>query len=84
MVAFQIFGVSIYWYGIFYFISFILGYCFLSYIGKKAYFKAFPALQQTLTQHLDTLMIFLLLGVLIGGRLGHVFIYDWESFVGNW
>ncbi|MDR0608370.1 MAG: prolipoprotein diacylglyceryl transferase [Candidatus Peribacteria bacterium] len=84
MIAFQIFGLSIYWYGIFYFISFLLGYYFLSFVGKKTYFKAFPALQQVLTQHLETLMMFLLLGVLIGGRLGHVFIYDWGSFVGNW
>jgi prolipoprotein diacylglyceryltransferase len=69
MVAFQLFGFSIYWYGIFYFISFLLGYGFLSFIGKKGYFKRFPALQQVLTVHLDTLMIALLLGVLIGGRL---------------
>jgi phosphatidylglycerol:prolipoprotein diacylglycerol transferase len=84
MVAFQLFGLSIYWYGIFYCISFILGYCFLSFLGKKGYFKSFPALQVALTQHLETLMIALLFGVLIGGRLGHVFIYDWGSFANNW
>jgi phosphatidylglycerol:prolipoprotein diacylglycerol transferase len=29
-------------------------------------------------------MMFLLLGILLGGRLGHVFIYDFGNFVGNW
>jgi prolipoprotein diacylglyceryltransferase len=69
MVAFQVFGRNIYRYGIFYFIAFLLGYIFLTFIGKKAYFKKFPALQTTLTSNLETLFIFLLLGVLVGGRL---------------
>ena len=84
MVAFQIFGREVYRYGIFYFISFLLGYVFLAFLGKKEYFKKFPALQTTLTSNLEYLFIFLILGVLIGGRLGHVFIYDLGSFVGHW
>ena len=80
MVAFQIFWFSVYWYGIFYFISFLIWYFFLSFLGKKEYFKKYPMLQQTLTTHLDCLMIFLLLWVLIGGRLGHFLIYDFHDF----
>jgi phosphatidylglycerol:prolipoprotein diacylglycerol transferase len=60
-----------------------LGYVFLSFIGKKGYFKKFPALHKTLTFNIETLFIFLLFGVLIGGRLGHVFIYDLGSFIGH-
>lgn len=83
MVAFQIFGFSVYWYGIFYFISFLIGYGGLAFVGKQGWFRKFPALQQTLSVNLDYLFIFLLLGVLVGGRLGHVFIYDLENFIGN-
>lgn len=84
MVAFQLFWFSVYWYGIFYFIAFVVGYCFLYFLGKKQYFKRYPALQKALTSNLDYLIVFLLLGVLVWGRLGHVFIYDFGSFVGNW
>lgn len=78
------FGFNVYWYGVFYFISFLLGYGFLAFLGKQGYFRKFPAVQQTLTTNLETFLMFLLLGVLVGGRLGHVFIYDLGSFIGNW
>ncbi len=84
MVAFQIFWWDIYWYGIFYFISFVLGYLCVFWIGKKQYFKKFPQLQLALTSNLDMLLIFVLLWVLVGGRLGHIFIYDFSHFIGHW
>jgi prolipoprotein diacylglyceryltransferase len=83
MIAFEIFGFSVYRYGIFYFISFLIGYGCLAFVGKQEWFHKFPALQHTLTTNLDYLFIFLLLGVLVGGRLGHVFIYDLGGFIGN-
>ena len=76
MIAFTLFGRPIYRYGIFYFISFIIGYFFLSRIGKTNIVKKFPALQETLTKRVDTLLLFIVIGVLVGGRLGHVLIYD--------
>ena len=80
---------SVYWYGIFYVLAFFAGYAFLSFLGKKRYFRKFPVLQKTLTADLDYLMIFLLLGVLLGGRLGHFLIYDLsnlgvENFFSVW
>ncbi|MDD2537566.1 MAG: prolipoprotein diacylglyceryl transferase [Candidatus Absconditabacteria bacterium] len=84
MVAFQIFGWDIYWYGIFYLVGFLFGYLVLRFVGKRGYFKKFSGLQTVLASRLEDLMIFLVLGVLIGGRLGHIFIYDFSSFIGNW
>ncbi len=76
MIAFSFFWRNIYWYGIFYFISFILGYTFLFWVGRKNVFVKYSALQQTLTKRLDTLLIFILVGVIFWGRLGHILIYS--------
>ncbi len=83
MVAFEIFGFQIYWYGIFYFIAFLIGYLFLYLLGKKQLFKQYPWVQNVLTTSLDGLMICILAGVLLGGRLGHFIIYDFATLQQN-
>ncbi|GHW02373.1 prolipoprotein diacylglyceryl transferase [candidate division SR1 bacterium] len=75
MIAFHLFGRPIYRYGIFYFISFIIGYLFLVFLSKKGYFRQYPMLQNILSHHLETLLTFLILGVIVGGRLGYILIY---------
>lgn len=66
MVAFTIFGFSIYWYGIFYALAFIIGYLGLSWIGKKNFFFSFPKIQKLLTQDLEDLIFSIALGVVLG------------------
>lgn len=84
MIAFSIGSLDIYRYGIFYFVAFLAGYLFLYRISKKNIFwKSFPRLQTFLEKHLDDLMIALFLGVLIGGRLGHIFIYDFQHYLSH-
>lgn len=83
MVAFSIFWRDIYWYWIFYLISFILAYCFLFLLWKKKIFKKFPNLQNLIEKDLESLFIILILWVLIGWRLWHVFIYDFNNFINN-
>lgn len=84
MIAFSIGSIDIYRYGIFYFVAFLVGYLFLYRITKKNIFwKAFPRLQSFLEKHLDDLMLFIFLGVLIWGRLGHVIIYDLQHYIQN-
>lgn len=75
MVAFQIFGFSIYWYGIFYALAFILGYFGFTWMGKQQWFSAYPRIQKLLTEELEDLLFAIALGVIFGGRLGHVLIY---------
>ena len=81
MVAFSLFWWDIYRYGIFYFISFLILYGFLFWIGKKQYFRKYPWMQKFLTSHLDTLFICLILWVLVWGRLGHFFIYHFQDLL---
>ncbi|MEI6426381.1 MAG: prolipoprotein diacylglyceryl transferase [Candidatus Absconditabacteria bacterium] len=82
MVAFSLWGFSIYWYGIFYAITFLFAYFFLSFITKKAVFRhILPGLHDLLTVAMDDIFLYSVLGVLIGGRLGHIFIYDFAYYL---
>ena len=64
-----------YWYGIFYAVAFLLGYFGLAWIGKKRWFSNLPQVQYFLTEGLENLIFAIAMGVLVGGRLGHVLIY---------
>lgn len=68
------------WYGILFALGFVLGY-----------FILIPILRQTLTEktkHLSTVFadritLFIVIGTVIGARLGHVFFYDWPYYSGH-
>ncbi len=68
-VMFQIGPFKAHWYGFMYALAFIFGYLFLNYskIGKKLNLK---------TGQADTLSIVVILGVLLGGRLGYILFYN--------
>lgn len=89
MIAFSIWSFNVYRYGIFYLISFLIGYVFLWYIGKVAkkqknsFLQKHPKVLLILTENLDDLMLALVLWVLIGGRLGDVFIYNFWYYLQN-
>lgn len=74
--------VPVYWYGICYFIAFVVGYLFLYWISKKNIFwMEYPRLQWFLEKNLDDLMLCIFFGVLIWWRLGHVLIYDFWYYL---
>jgi len=83
MVAFSIFWVNIYRYGIFYLVWFILTYIFLYCLWKSKILDKYQNLQNFLRNNLDDLMIALIIWVLVGGRLWEVFIYEWDYFSQN-
>lgn len=83
MIAFSIWSIDVYWYGIFYLISFLIWYFFLKWIGKTKIFAKLPKLQDLLQNHVDDLLIYIILWVLIGWRLWEVFIYEWAYFSKN-
>lgn len=83
MVAFSIFGVNIYWYGIFYLIGFAIVYVFLYFLWKSKILDNYPKVKNLLRYNLDDLMICLIVWVLIWGRFGEVFIYEWHYFSQN-
>ncbi len=83
MEAFSLWPITVYRYGIMYLIWFIVWYLFLYYIGKKWYAKQRSSVHTVLTRHLDDLIIAIVIGVLIGGRLGEIFIYNLPYYISN-
>lgn len=81
MEAFHIGNISIHRYGIFYLIGFTVWYLFLKYIGNKRIFEKRPQLQNLLEKGSEDIMLYCVTGVLIGGRLGHIFIYDFDYYL---
>ena len=83
MVAFTIGSINIYRYGIFYLVTFILGYLFLWWIGKSRMYANFDNAQRILTRWVDDIVLATVIGILIGGRLGEVLLYNREYFSQN-
>ena len=75
MVAFSIFWFSIYRYGIFYAIAFLLGYLWLAWLGKQAFIAPYPRVKKILTDNLEDLILVIALWVILWGRGGHILIY---------
>ncbi|MEF2175691.1 MAG: prolipoprotein diacylglyceryl transferase [Candidatus Absconditabacteria bacterium] len=83
MVALEIGFLKIYWYGVFYFVSFLLGYLFLYYIGKNQILAMHDKVSSFLKEKLDDLVLMIFLGVLVGGRLAYVLIYNPTHYLAN-
>ena len=66
--------IQIYWYSIMFILAFSLGY----YIVQKIYINDGKPLEL-----IEPLFIYIVLGTLIGARLGEVFFYNWEYFQNN-
>ena len=75
-VALNLFGFELYWYGLTYIFGFL--FCYLFFIKRinNSYYQGFLSKNQV--QDLLTYCIF---GVIIGGRLGYVFIYDYSRLL---
>jgi len=68
--------VQLRWYGLMYMLSFIIGYFLLKRYSKQKQL-------QLSTDDLYDLLFFLILGVMIGGRLGYVVFYDLRSYLNS-
>jgi len=66
--------VQLRWYGLMYMLSFIIGFFVLRRLAK------YRKLNMT-TDDLYDLLFYLILGVMIGGRLGYVLFYDLSSYL---
>ncbi len=83
MIAFSLGPIHIYRYGIMYALTFVSGYLFLMQIQKRWWFRVYPALDNFVAQYLDTFIITAMLGIMIGGRVGHILIYDLSYFIAH-
>ena len=73
-VAFQIFSFEIRWYSLAYIVGILLGW-FLS--------KKFFTSDQKIREKFDDYLTYLILGLIIGGRLGYVVFYNFEFYINN-
>jgi len=73
-VAFQIFSLEIKWYSLSYIFGIIFGWL---------YCKKILANEQKLLALLDDLITYIVAGVILGGRLGYVIIYNLEYYLKN-
>lgn len=69
-VIFSIFGFPITWYAVSYIVGFIIGGYRISYLSKK--YTEFSVSDKTI----DYMISAIIIGVIIGGRLGHVLFFD--------
>jgi phosphatidylglycerol:prolipoprotein diacylglycerol transferase len=75
-IIFSIGPVRIAWYGLSYIISFVIGFFFIRKNYEKTGVKI-PA------EHYENFIFCLLLGTIIGGRLGYVIFYDLVEYLQN-
>jgi phosphatidylglycerol---prolipoprotein diacylglyceryl transferase len=73
-VIFSLGPISVRWYGLFWALSFYIGYEIISRIFKKENIRQ---------EEIDSLLIHIALGSVIGARLGHCFFYDFEYYISN-
>ena len=73
-VAIQIFTLEIRWYSLAYIIGILFGWI----LSKKIFIS-----NLNLKNKFDDFITFLILGIIIGGRLGYVFFYNFEYYFNN-
>lgn len=83
MVALDLGFIQIYRYGLLYVIAFIVSYIYIRWLVRKNVFVRYPAIDTFFRHDLDDLVIYVIAGILLGGRLGHILIYDFSYFVAN-
>lgn len=73
-VIFEAFGLSVKWYGLLFALSFVFGYIIMAKFFKK---------ENIPIKELDRLTTYMVLGTVIGARLGHCFFYEPEIYLRN-
>jgi prolipoprotein diacylglyceryl transferase len=74
-LIFKLGGLQVRWYGLFFALAFYIGYIIL----EKQVFKR----EGLKTDLLDKLATYVVIGTIVGARLGHVFFYEPQSYLQN-
>lgn len=67
---------TIYWYGVSYVVSLLLGAWYVQYLVKQHQLPIAP-------EHIDRFVGWMIVGVIVGGRLGHILFYDLTYYCHN-
>ena len=73
-VIFSLGPLSVRWYGLFWALSFLMGFLIL----KKIFHRESVSMKE-----LDSLFVHIVVGSIIGARLGHCFFYDFDYYIAN-
>ena len=73
-VAFQIFTLEIRWYSLAYIAGIFIGW----FLSKKIFIS-----NEKIRENFDDYLTYLILGIIIGGRLGYVFFYNFDYYSQN-
>ena len=73
-VAFQIFSLEIRWYSLAYIIGILMGWS----LSKKIFIS-----DDEIREKFDDYLTYLILGIIIGGRLGYVIFYNFNYYINN-
>lgn len=68
-------SVAVHWYGLAYVLGFYLTYRVMLFLARRGLSEIRPA------QVADFITLVALFGVVLGGRLGYMLLYDWDNFV---
>ncbi|GHT89431.1 prolipoprotein diacylglyceryl transferase [Alphaproteobacteria bacterium] len=79
-IAFSLFGLHVYWYGILYSVAIFASWFVATFVLKKLRING--VLVPT-KEEFDRFMLFSIVYVLIGARLGHVLFFDFEYYCCN-
>ena len=71
---FTVFGIDVRWYGLLFALGFLIGQQIMFYLYRQ---EGKPE------QDVETLTVFMVLAVIIGARLGHVFFYEPEKYLSD-
>jgi len=73
-IAFSLFGLNIYWYGIVYVLGFLFGYWYLMHFHKELGVSK---------EKLENVFLFFMIFSVIGGRLFHIIFYEPSYYLSN-
>ena len=73
-VAFEIFSLEIRWYSLAYITGILLGWLFC----KKIFIK-----NTNINEKFDDFITFIIIGIIIGGRLGYIVFYNFDYYINN-
>ena len=73
-VAVQILSIDIKWYSLAYIVGILLGWI----LSKKIFIS-----DQNIKEKFDDFITYIILGIIVGGRLGYVFFYNFSYYSDN-
>ena len=75
-VAFYIFGLPIHWYSLAYIFGILLAMVLTEQLAKK--------IKSEITkEQIESFLNYAIIGIIVGGRLGHVLFYELEDYLAN-